>query len=115
MPSTRRPRPRRSSASGTPTSPRSPQDDEPGLEGKDFFIPERSTFANGMHAVVVEIDTDTSEIWILRYAVVHDCGRLINPIIVEGQIHGGVAQGVGGALLESRRLRTRDGAHRPSS
>ncbi len=74
--------------------------DEPGLEGKEFYSPERSTFANGMHAVVVEVDPETSEVSILRYAVVHDCGTLINPMIVEGQIHGGVAQGVGGALYE---------------
>jgi CO/xanthine dehydrogenase Mo-binding subunit len=60
----------------------------------------RSTFAAGMHAAVVETDPLTAEIRILRYAVVHDCGRLINPMIVEGQIHGGVAQGVGGALYE---------------
>ena len=53
-----------------------------------------------MHAVVVETDPETAEIRILRYCVVHDCGRLINPLIVEGQIHGGVAQGVGGALYE---------------
>ena len=60
----------------------------------------RSTFANGMHAAIVETDPDTAEITILRYCVVHDCGTLINPMIVEGQIHGGVAQGVGGALYE---------------
>ena len=59
-----------------------------------------STFASGMHAVVVETDPETAEIKILRYCVVHDCGKLINPRIVEGQIHGGVAQGVGGALYE---------------
>ena len=53
-----------------------------------------------MHAVVVETDPDTAEVKILRYCVVHDCGTLINPMIVEGQIHGGVAQGVGGALYE---------------
>ncbi len=53
-----------------------------------------------MHAVVVETDPETAEIKILRYCVVHDCGTLINPMIVEGQIHGGVAQGVGGALYE---------------
>ena len=60
----------------------------------------RSTFAYGMHAAVVETDPDTADIRILRYCVVHDCGNLINPRIVEGQIHGGVAQGVGGALYE---------------
>ena len=68
--------------------------------GPRLLLPERSTFANGMHAVIVETDPDTAEIKILRYAVVHDCGTLINPMIVEGQIHGGVAQGVGGALYE---------------
>ncbi|MDT0260027.1 aerobic carbon-monoxide dehydrogenase large subunit [Jatrophihabitans lederbergiae] len=75
-------------------------EDEPGLEGRDYYSPIRSTFANGMHAVIVETDPDTAEIKILRYCVVHDCGRLINPLIVEGQVHGGVAQGIGGALYE---------------
>ncbi|MEV0583405.1 aerobic carbon-monoxide dehydrogenase large subunit [Nonomuraea sp. NPDC050310] len=74
--------------------------EEPGLEGRDYYSPIRSTFASGMHAAIVETDPETAEIRILRYAVVHDCGRLINPMIVEGQIHGGVAQGVGGALYE---------------
>jgi len=74
--------------------------DEPGLEGTDYYSPLRSTFANGMHAVVVETDPETAEIRILRYCVVHDCGTVINPMIVEGQVHGGVAQGVGGALYE---------------
>ncbi len=77
-----------------------PRTSEPGLEGNDFYSPERSTFASGMHAVIVETDPQTAEITILKYAVVHDCGHLINPMIVEGQIHGGVAQGVGGALYE---------------
>jgi len=85
---------------GDPGKPPVAEDDEPGLEGKDFYSPERSTFASGMHAVIVETDPDTAEISILKYAVVHDCGNLINPMIVEGQIHGGVAQGVGGALYE---------------
>jgi len=85
---------------GDPGKPPVAEDDEPGLEGRDFYSPERSTFANGMHAVIVETDPDTAEIKILKYAVVHDCGSLINPMIVEGQIHGGVAQGVGGALYE---------------
>jgi len=75
-------------------------DDEPGLEAAGWYSPVRSTFANGVHAAVVETDPDTAEVRILRYCVVHDCGRLINPRIVEGQIHGGVAQGVGGALYE---------------
>jgi CO/xanthine dehydrogenase Mo-binding subunit len=53
-----------------------------------------------MHAAIVETDPVTAEIRILKYAVVHDCGRLLNPMIVEGQVHGGVAQGVAGALYE---------------
>ena len=85
---------------GDPGKPPVAEDDEPGLEGRDFYSPERSTFASGMHAAVVEIDQETAEIKILRYAVLHDCGNLINPMIVQGQIHGGVAQGVGGALYE---------------
>ena len=74
--------------------------EEPGLEGKDFYSPVHATFASGMHAAIVETDPATAEIRILRYAVVHDCGHLINPMVVEGQIHGGVAQGIGGALYE---------------
>lgn len=85
---------------GDPGKPPVPEDEEPGLEGKDFYSPERATFASGIHAVIVETDPETAEITILKYAVVHDCGYLINPMIVEGQIHGGVAQGVGGALYE---------------
>jgi carbon-monoxide dehydrogenase large subunit len=57
-------------------------------------------WANGAHAAVVEVDPDTGEVRVLRYAVVHDCGRVINPLIVEGQVRGGVAQGIGGALYE---------------
>nr|WP_227463617.1 aerobic carbon-monoxide dehydrogenase large subunit [Nocardioides lijunqiniae] len=85
---------------GDASKPPVAEDEEPGLEGTDFYSPERSTFASGMHAVIVETDPLTAEITVLKYAVVHDCGKLINPTIVEGQIHGGVAQGVGGALYE---------------
>jgi aerobic carbon-monoxide dehydrogenase large subunit len=87
-------------AVGDTSKPPVPEDDEPGLEGRDYYSPMGSTFASGMHAVVVETDPETAEVKILRYCVVHDCGKLINPRIVEGQIHGGVAQGVGGALYE---------------
>ncbi|MGI8881603.1 MAG: aerobic carbon-monoxide dehydrogenase large subunit [Jatrophihabitans sp.] len=83
-----------------PSKPPVGPDEQPGLEGTEYYSPIHSTFANGMHAVVVETDPDTAEVRILRYCVVHDCGKLINPLIVEGQIHGGVAQGVGGALYE---------------
>ncbi|WP_278255390.1 molybdopterin cofactor-binding domain-containing protein [Nocardioides convexus] len=85
---------------GDPGKPPVAEGDEPGLEGKDFYSPPRATFASGMHAVIVETDPDTAEIRIVKYAVVHDCGNVVNPMIVEGQIHGGVAQGVGGALYE---------------
>ncbi|PSL04002.1 CO/xanthine dehydrogenase Mo-binding subunit [Haloactinopolyspora alba] len=85
---------------GDPDQPPVADDDEPGLQGTDYYSPPRSTFANGMHAAIVETDPETAEISILRYCVVHDCGTLLNPRLVEGQIHGGVAQGVGGALYE---------------
>ena len=75
-------------------------DEEPGLEATNYYSPLRSTFAAGMHAAVVETDTETAEIRVLRYCVIHDCGRVVNPLILEGQVHGGVAQGVGGALYE---------------
>ena len=74
--------------------------DAPGLEHRDYYSPLRSTFASGAHAAIVEIDPATWEIDIVKYAVVHDCGNVVNPMIVEGQVHGGVAQGVGGALYE---------------
>ncbi|GHE09954.1 aerobic carbon-monoxide dehydrogenase large subunit [Klenkia taihuensis] len=74
--------------------------DAPGLEHVDYYSPIRSTFASGAHAAVVEIDPTTWEIDVVDYAVVHDCGNIVNPMIVEGQVHGGVAQGVGGALYE---------------
>jgi CO/xanthine dehydrogenase Mo-binding subunit len=74
--------------------------DAPGLEYTDYYSPIRSTFASGAHAAVVEIDPATWEIDVVNYAVVHDCGNVVNPMIVEGQVQGGVAQGVGGALYE---------------
>ena len=83
-----------------PDKPPVAEDEEPGLEGRDFYSPTQATFANGMHAAIVETDPVTAEIRILRYCVIHDCGTMINPMIVEGQVHGGVAQGVGGALYE---------------
>ena len=84
-----------------PTVPPVPEGGSPGLESRDYYSPPRCTFASGMHAAIVEIDPDTSEITIVRYCVVHDCGTLINPMIVTGQVHGGVAQGIAGALYET--------------
>ena len=101
-PSTRRPRPRPNSPGRPiPNVPPVAEGEEPGLESRDYYSPPRSTFASGMHAAIVEIDPDTSEITIEKYCVVHDCGTLINPMIVTGQVHGGVAQGIAGALYET--------------
>jgi carbon-monoxide dehydrogenase large subunit len=72
----------------------------PGLEEHGGFQPPTVTFANGVHACAVEVDVETGQVTFRRYVVVHDCGRLINPLIVEGQIMGGVAQGIGTALFE---------------
>ncbi|MFL5625963.1 MAG: molybdopterin cofactor-binding domain-containing protein [Ktedonobacteraceae bacterium] len=74
--------------------------DEVGLEVTAFFRPEQSTYASGVHAVKVEVDPSTGRVQICKYVVVHDCGNAINPLIVEGQVHGGVAAGVGGTLYE---------------
>jgi aerobic carbon-monoxide dehydrogenase large subunit len=76
------------------------QGEQPGLEARGFFAPERATWASGQHAAIVEIDPLTGNLRFERYVVVHDCGVVINPTIVEGQIHGGVAQGIGGAFYE---------------
>ena len=72
----------------------------PGLEEHAGFQPPTVTFANGVHACAVEVDIETGQISIRRYVVSHDCGRLINPRVVEGQILGGLAQGLGAALFE---------------
>jgi CO/xanthine dehydrogenase Mo-binding subunit len=85
---------------GSDDKPPVAEGDAPGLEHRDYYSPIRSTFASGAHAAIVEIDPTTWEIEIVKYAVVHDCGNVVNPMIVEGQVHGGVAQGVGGALYE---------------
>jgi carbon-monoxide dehydrogenase large subunit len=77
-----------------------PDDVEPGLEETSFYDPENFVFPFGTHAVVVEVDPDTGEVEIERYLAVDDVGPQINPKIVEGQIHGGVAQGIGQALYE---------------
>src|SRR5215813_15275 len=74
--------------------------EQPGLEGTGFFSPSGSTWASGCHAAYVRVDPRTYRLEILRYVVVHDCGRVINPLVLEGQIQGGVAQGIGGAYYE---------------
>ena len=73
---------------------------EPGLESSNYFGPEYGATASGVHAIIVEVDPATFDVKILRYVIVHDCGVVINPLILDGQIHGGVAQGIGNAFYE---------------
>jgi carbon-monoxide dehydrogenase large subunit len=73
---------------------------EPGLEATQYFGPPKGTTANGVHAMIVELDPETFALTINKYVVVHDCGTVINPLILAGQIHGGVAQGIGNAFYE---------------
>ena len=74
---------------------------EPSLEATVHYTnPQPWTFTNGAHLAVVEVDVETGRVSVLRYVAVDDCGRIVNPALVEGQIAGGVAQGLGGALVE---------------
>jgi carbon-monoxide dehydrogenase large subunit len=73
---------------------------EPGLESTAYFGPDRGSTASGVHAMIVEVDPETAIVQVKRYVVVHDCGTIINPLLVEGQIHGGVAHGIGNAFYE---------------
>lgn len=77
-----------------------PEGLEPGLEATYTYEPENWAFPSGVHVAAVEIDPPLGTVQFLGYWVVHDCGPLINPSLVEGQLYGGVAQGIGGALLE---------------
>jgi carbon-monoxide dehydrogenase large subunit len=74
--------------------------EQPGLEATGYFSPTGSTWASGCHAAYVRVDPKTFRLEVLKYVVVHDCGRVINPMVLEGQIEGGVAQGIGGAFYE---------------
>ena len=73
---------------------------EPGLEASAFFDPPNFVYPFGAHIAVVEVEPETGEVRVVRYIAVDDCGRVINPMIVAGQIHGGVVQGIGQALWE---------------
>jgi len=75
----------------------------PGLEATHFFQPPDIAYSSGAHVALVEVDREAARVRLLGYWVSHDSGRLINPTIVEGQIHGAVALGIGGALLEEIR------------
>jgi carbon-monoxide dehydrogenase large subunit len=77
-----------------------PEGMEPGLEAKSYFDPPNFTFPFGTHAAVVEIERETGQVKLTRYVAVDDCGRVINPLLVEGQVHGGLAQGIAQALTE---------------
>jgi carbon-monoxide dehydrogenase large subunit len=74
---------------------------KPGLEATDYFGPEMGATAYGAHAMIVEVDPDTLLVEIKRYVAIHDCGEMINPLIVDGQVHGGIAQGIGNAFYEA--------------
>jgi aerobic carbon-monoxide dehydrogenase large subunit len=71
-----------------------------GLREICYYEPPAFTWANAVHAAAVEVDVETGEVHLLKYVVVHDCGRVINPVLADGQICGGVAQGIGNALME---------------
>src|SRR5258706_6659182 len=71
------------------------------LEATHTYEPPPLSCPNAVHVVVVEVDIETGQLKILKYVVVHDCGNMINPLLVEGQIRGGTAQGIGNALLEN--------------
>jgi aerobic carbon-monoxide dehydrogenase large subunit len=82
------------------SGPPLPEGEQPGLEATGYYSPSGSTWASGCHAAYVHVDPKTFRLDILKYVVVHDCGRVINPMVLEGQIEGGVAQGIGGAFYE---------------
>jgi carbon-monoxide dehydrogenase large subunit len=77
-----------------------PTDIEPGLEETAFFDPENFVFPFGAHACVVDVDAETGKVTVVRYVAVDDCGPAINPMLIEGQIHGGVVHAIGQALYE---------------
>ncbi len=77
-----------------------PDDVEPNLEAQVTWDPPNFTFPNGTHIAVVEVDTQTGEVDLVDYVAVDDCGNQVNPLIVEGQVHGGILQGVAQALFE---------------
>ena len=72
----------------------------PGIEETDYFSPSHATWAYGVHAAIVEFDPHICSMEIKRYLCIHDCGNMINPMIVEGQVMGGIGQGIGGAFYE---------------
>jgi carbon-monoxide dehydrogenase large subunit len=78
-----------------------PEGEEPGLIETSFFDPSNFSFPAGSHIAEVEIDPETGEVKVEKYTAVDDFGRIVNPLVVEGQVHGGIAQGIGQALYEN--------------
>jgi len=72
----------------------------PGMEASEQFVVNEMTYANGTAVAVVEVDAETGGVTVLDFVMAHDCGRVINPMLVDGQLHGGIAHGIGNALLE---------------
>ncbi|MEJ6785149.1 aerobic carbon-monoxide dehydrogenase large subunit [Aminobacter sp. Piv2-1] len=72
----------------------------PGLEATDYYSPPCATWAYGVHGAILEVDPEICSVKVKRYVCIHDCGNMINPMIVEGQVMGGIAQGIGGAMYE---------------
>ena len=70
---------------------------EPGLDETAFYDPENFVFPFGAHACVVDVDGETGKVSIVRYVAVDDCGPAINPLLIDGQVHGGITHGVGQA------------------
>jgi carbon-monoxide dehydrogenase large subunit/6-hydroxypseudooxynicotine dehydrogenase subunit gamma len=79
---------------------RSAESPEPGLRAEHFFETNHMTYPGGVHACLVEVDPDTGQVRLEKYAIAYDIGKAINPLLVAGQLQGGLAQGIGGALLE---------------
>jgi carbon-monoxide dehydrogenase large subunit len=73
---------------------------EPGLEASSFFEPSNCTFPFGTHIVAAEVDRETGQVKIQKYVAVDDCGNQVNPLLVEGQVQGGITQSIGAALME---------------
>jgi len=77
-----------------------PGEIEPGMEATEYFVVDDMAYANGSAVAEVEVDVETGAVRILRYVIAHDCGRILHPLIVDGQILGGAAHGIGNALYE---------------
>lgn len=82
------------------TGPTLPPGKQPTLEATEYYSPPHATWASGAVGLLVEVDIETGQLFFRKLWVVHDCGKMINPMVVEGQVHGGIAQGIGGAFYE---------------